>query len=93
MDDPNLMNQFPASLVMHEAPYHAAAVFQIRDIFGRQGRLLEGSKPIVESNLLVRFDSAGSSARIAPAIFVAFGADELGIGPCAERPEFAYARP
>lgn len=34
----------------------------------------KGSAPIVESNLLVRFDSAGRSARIVPDIFVAFGA-------------------
>ncbi len=70
------MNQFPASLVMHEAPYHAAAVFQIRDILGRHVRTLKGSKPIVESNLLVLFDSMASSGRIAPDIFVAFGVDQ-----------------
>ena len=76
MHDPDITNQVAASLVMHEAPYHAAAVFQIRDIFGRHVRTQKGSKPIVESNLLVRFDSAGSSARIVPDIFVAFGVDQ-----------------
>lgn len=76
VNDPDITNQVPASLVMHEAPYHAAAVFQIRDIFGRHVRTRKGSKPIVESNLSVRFDAAGSSARIVPDNFLAFGVDQ-----------------
>ena len=61
---------------MLEAPYHAAAVFQIRDIFGRHVRTLKRSKPIVESDLLVLFDSAGTTVRVGPDIFVAFGVDQ-----------------
>ena len=61
---------------MQEAPYHSAAVFQIRDILTRYGKSLEGGAPIVTSNLLVLFDSAGATTRIIPDIFVAFDAVE-----------------
>ena len=60
VNDPDINNQFPAGLVMQEAPYHSAAVFQIRDILRRHGKSLMGGAPIVESNLLVLFDSAGA---------------------------------
>ena len=76
MNDPDINNQFPAGLVMQEAPYHSAAVFQIRDILTRYGESLKGGAPIVTSNLLVLFDSAGITTRIIPDIFVAFGAVE-----------------
>ena len=58
---------------MQEAPYHSAAIFQIRDILSRYGPSLEGAAPIVASNVLVLFDSAGTSGRIVPDIFLAFG--------------------
>ena len=76
VNDPDTENRFPAGLVMQEAPYHSAAVFQIRDILRRYGKSLAGGAPIVESNLLVLFDSAGTTTRIIPDIFVAFEAAE-----------------
>ena len=76
VNDPDINNQFPAGLVMQEAPYHSAAVFQIRDILRRYGESHMEGDPIVESNLLVLFDSAGRTARLVPDIFVAFEATE-----------------
>ena len=76
VNEPDVKNQLAAALVMQEAPYHSAAVFQIRDILRRYGRDLDGNEPIVESNLLVLFDSAGRTARLVPDIFVAFGVVE-----------------
>ena len=73
MNDPDVKNQFPAGLVMQEAPYHSDAVFQIRDILKRYGESLAGGAPIVESNLLVLFESAGRTVRLVPDIFVVFG--------------------
>ena len=73
MNDPDTENRFPAGLVMQEAPYHSAAVVQIQDILTRYGKSLEGGEPIVASNLLVLFDSAGTPTRIIPDIFVVFG--------------------
>ena len=72
MNDPDHMNQFPAPLVMQEAPYHSAAIFQIRDIVTRHVQAPGIPEAIVASNLLVLFDSA----RIIPDIFVAFGSVE-----------------
>ena len=76
VNDPDVKNQLPAALVMQEAPYHSAAVVQIHDILTRYGKSLEGGEPIVASNLLVLFDSAGTPTRIIPDIFVAFAAIE-----------------
>ena len=76
VNDPDPMNQFPAPLVMQEAPYHSAAVFQIRDILSRYVELLRIPEPIIASNLLVLFDSARTTGRIVPDIFVAFAAAE-----------------
>ena len=76
VNDPDVKNQLPAALVMQEAPYHSAAVVQIQDILTRYGKSLEGGEPIVASNLLVLFDSAGTPTRIIPDIFVAFEAIE-----------------
>ena len=76
VNDPDINTQFPAGLVMLKAPYHSAAVFQIRDILRRYGESHPDGAPIVESNLLVLFDSAGRTARLVPDIFVAFGVVE-----------------
>ena len=76
VNDPDTENRFRAALVMQEAPYHSAALFQIQDILTRYGKFLEGGAPIVASNLLVLFDSAGTTSRIIPDIFVAFDAVE-----------------
>ncbi len=76
VNDPGIKHQFPASLVMQEAPDHSAAIFQIRDIVTRHVRMAEIPEAIIASNLLVLFDSADNSARIIPDIFVAFGAAE-----------------
>ena len=73
VNDPYINNQFAAGLVMQEAPYHSAAVFQIRDILTRYCKSLEGGASIVTSNLLVLFDSSGSTVRTVPDIFVVFG--------------------
>ena len=72
MNDPDQMNQFPAPLVMQEAPYHSAAILQIRDIVTRHVQAPGIPEVIVASNLLVLFDSL----RIIPDIFVAFGSVE-----------------
>ena len=58
---------------MQEAPYHSAAIFQIRDILGRYVKSLGPAEPMIASNLLVLFDSAGTARRLVPDIFVAFG--------------------
>ena len=76
MNDPDINKLFPAALVMQEAPYHSTAVFQIQDILTLYGKSLEGGGPIVAANLLVLFDSAGTTTRIVPDIFVAFEAVE-----------------
>ncbi len=76
MNDPDITNQFPASLVMHEAPYHLDAIFQIRDIVTRHVRMVGIPEAIIASNVLVLFDSADSSGRIVPDIFVAYGSVE-----------------
>ena len=76
VNDLDIKNQFPAGLVMQEAPYHSAAVFQIRDIVTRHVESLGTPEPIIASNLLVLFDSAGRTARLVPDIFVAFGVVE-----------------
>ena len=76
VNDPDINNQFPAGLVMQEAPYHSAAVFQIRDILTRHVAWLGIPDPIIASNLLVLFDSAGRTVRLVPDIFVAFGVVE-----------------
>ena len=76
VNGPDIRNQSPRPLVMQEAPYHSAAVFQIRDILSRYVELLRIPEPIIASNLLVSFDSAGTTARLVPDIFVAFAAAE-----------------
>ena len=58
---------------MMEAPYHSAATFQIRGILSRYVGSTLPDKSIVASNLLVLFDSAGTSGRLVPDIFLAFG--------------------